>query len=533
MNTKCGVVGIYNKSSIAFDDFLNILNKIQHRGHESWGYSYYNKLILNDNQNYKTSNNDFDIINHKYLGLIKDTYSQFNTNLLIPSNYIIGHVRYSTSGNSKNMSNHNKLNEAQPFIGNNNVFGNYSLCHNGNIPINNEEKLKLKFDINSNYYNSTNSTNLSNLFNDFNDNKITDTQFINKLIEYELTDIESLLIKIINNIDRAYNFIILINNNIYAMKDRYNTRPICIGENESGYCIVSESCALYKYNFIREIEPGEIIKVNNLGIKTIYSSNNKIQSACLFEYIYFLHPTTTINDKYLSNMDIFNFRYNTGISLADKDLINKNINFDNFIVVGVPSTGIASGMGYANRLSIKYEQIIVKNENINRTFILENNEERDKKSKEKYILDDNFNFKNKKVLITDDSLVRGITIKNIIKKLWDKGVSEIHVRIASPAVYNPCYYGIDIPTKEELLINKFSENGIINYKEFAQYLNCSSISYIEVEDIKKILYYKFKNERYINKKQDDKKQDNKLVGFCSGCFNNNYGDYSNNEIFDW
>ena len=510
MNTKCGVVGIYNKSSILFDEFLTMINKIQHRGHESWGYSYQDDM-----------NNNID--NYKFLGLIKDTFKEFNTSLLIPSNYIIGHIRYSTSGKSKNMEEQEKLNEAQPMIGNNKNFGQYSICHNGNIPYIKDDSFIDEKD------------NLPYLFKNFKDNKISDTQLINKLIENEEESIESLLKKIINNIDRAYNFIILINNTIYAIKDRFNTRPLCIGQNNEGYCIVSESCALYKYKFLREVEPGEIVKVNSSGISTIYNSTNKILSSCLFEYIYFLHPTTSIDDNYLSNMDIFNFRYNTGISLADNDLNNNIINCDNLVVVGAPSTGIASGMGYADRLSVKYEQIIKKNENINRTFILENNEERDKKSKEKYILDDKFDFYDKRILITDDSLVRGITMKNIIKKLWDKGVKEIHVRIASPAVYNPCYYGIDIPTKEELIINKFSVNGKIDYIQFQEYLNCTSLLYIEVEDIKKILYTKFRKRNKNNDNTDntDNTNSKKLIGFCSGCFDNNYGDYESNQLFDW
>ena len=425
--------------------FLNLLQKLQHRGHESFGISYI------DNNHINTK---------KYLGFIKDNLDSINFN--INSQIFTGHIRYSTSGNSKT-DNKQKIEEAQPLNGYNKLLGEFSLSHNGNIP--------------NLATNSSDTKYLLNLINNSNYDSILD------LLKY-----------IIENIDRAFNLIITTRDTIYILKDRYNTRPMCLGKNNVSYCVSSESCALINYELVREIDSGEIISINKYGIKELYKSDNISEAKCLFEFIYFLKGTSKIN-----NLNINTFRFKTGKILAEIDK-NSDFNTEDLIVVGAPETGIPSDEGYAKFLNLQYCQVLKKNKKINRTFILESNSKRDEISKQKYYIDHNFDISDKRILLTDDSLVRGITLKNIVKKFRDNHVKEIHIRIAAPAIYNPCFYGIDIPKKEELIVNN------IDLNDLSTYFNCDSIKYTPLEEITKIISEK--------------------NTFCSGCFN---GKYSNLE----
>lgn len=453
MNTKCGILGIYS-NKYSYKDFVIGLSKLQHRGQESFGISY-----LDSEKN--------KLITDKKLGLIKDNYDSLNIN--IASHLLCGHVRYSTSGNSKN-SIIDKLNEAQPLSGFNKNFGEFVLCHNGNIP---------------------------NIAVSSANTAISDTMHIFNIIKNSDKCIEDLLITILNDYNRSFNLLIMTKDAIYALKDRYGTRPLCLGIHKDNYCVASETCALYKFNYLREINTGEIVKINSNGLTTLYTARDIHPSHCIFEYIYFMDK-----ESYINNDKIYNFRYKCGIQLAKKDKKNNfdidfNICRENTIVVGAPRSGISSGEGYAVFLNLPYLQVLKKNKNINRTFILENNESRDKNSKKKYYIDESIDITNKNIILLDDSLVRGITLKNIINLFKKYKIKSIHVRIASPAIYNECFYGIDIPNKHDLIANK------INITKMASYFDCNTLEYLSVDEMTEI----FPNKR---------KQ------FCTGCFNGNY-----------
>jgi len=272
-----------------------------------------------------------------------------------------------------------------------------------------------------------------------------------------------------------------------VLRDSYGVRPLCIGVCGMGnnYCISSESYALLKYKFKRNVKPGEVIHINKNIVKTTSLYSRNITANCLFEYIYFL------NNKSESVVDV---RGKFGKILALKESIIKELTGE-IVVCGVPSSGIISAERYAKELNLPYSQFITKNINSNRTFILKNDEERDKASKKKYIITDPHLLNNKNLIIFDDSIVRGITMKNLIKQLWEYKPKTIHIRISAPPIKHPCYYGVDIPDKKALIAYDKTE------KDISEILNVDSLKYIEIDD----LYIIFPKDKT-----------------CYGCFNLNY-----------
>tara|TARA_B100001769_G_scaffold275268_1_gene276705 strand:+ start:5565 stop:6890 length:1326 start_codon:yes stop_codon:yes gene_type:complete len=421
MKEKCGVFGIYNSISNIniIPSVITGLKLLQHRGQEGCGIAFEN-------------NKQLDI--HKGLGLVTNV---FNDDISIETNKCIGHVRYSTSGNSK-INEDSKISETQPLEGNADGEEFY-ISHNGNIP-----KIKTH-----------------------------DTQYIIDFInKSECRDFEEKLISLMKTIPCAYSILILTNNCIYGMRDRYGIRPLCIGTYDKSYCISSESCAFQHFKLDRDVLPGEIIKINNNGLQTIYQYDKSKLSICAFEYLYFLNPSS-ICDGY----NVTDVRNNLGKLLANKETLTID---DQHIVIGIPNSGILSAKSYASSLSIKYIQAISKNKSSNRTFIIPNNEDRIKACNEKFIYDQD-SIAYKKVIIIDDTIVRGNVIKSIINNLELCKASEIHIRIAAPPIINICQLGIDIPSCEELLAyNK-------NIAQITDELNVTSIKYLSVEELNNII----------------------------------------------
>ena len=397
------------------------MKKLQHRGQEGCGIAYDNSGTLNI---------------HKGLGLVNYVFSE-ERNFNINTSKCIGHVRYSTSGKSK-INDQAKLDECQPLLGN--IEKNsFCLVHNGNIP---------SVDIH-------------------------DTKFIINFIEKSSqNNFENKLIELIETIPCAYSLIIIFKNSLYAIRDRYGIRPLCIGKHDNSYCVSSESCALLHYNLLREVYPGEIIKIDDNGLNTIYKSPDSQLSICAFEYLYFLRPNSICD-----GLSVENIRTNLGFALANND--NLTID-DEFIVIGIPDSGIIAAKGYANKQNIQYIQAICKNKNSNRTFIIPNNLDRIKACKEKFIYNQK-NIINKKVIIVDDTIVRGNVMKNIVENLWLNGAKEIHIRVSAPPIINKCQLGIDIPCCEELIAYKKT------IPELKNIFNVTSIQYLKYSDFTELL----------------------------------------------
>ena len=435
----CGIFGI--SSNISLIEVINIIENLKHRGKDSFGISYFNTEL----HTFKTNK-----LNDMYK--LEKSFNNIKT--------CITHNRYSTNKNKDLL-----LEQSQPlYFKNNNL--DFSLVHNGNIS-------------NIDKYISY-------------EEKLSDTQNIIKFFEnVNMYNLEERLKEFINTVHCSYSIIILYKNTLYVLRDRYGYKPLTLGLINNNYCVSSENC-IKDFITIRDINPGEIIKIDDSGYKTIYYKKNKLELSCIFEYIYFMNENTIFN-----NHEVYNIRINLGKNLASMELIKFPNN--NTIVVGSPNTAIPMGIGYAKYLNLTYKQLLVKEKNCERTFILKDQKSRENECK-KFIIDKKL-IKNKIIVLVDDSLVRGNTLKSLSKLFLINGCKELHVRICSPELKYPCYYGIDIPTYDELLLNNYS------IKEVEIMNNLTSLRYISI------------------KKMVDTFNNN---NFCTACFDGNY-----NKELEW
>tara|TARA_B110001469_G_C9647819_1_gene328550 strand:- start:271 stop:1647 length:1377 start_codon:yes stop_codon:yes gene_type:complete len=439
----CGIIGIYNYSSNSniINETYENLKKIQHRGRDSHGYLFINNTHLNK--------------------IVKNVNKIKEPNIEGKYNISLAHNKYTTSDYRKLLkTDEDMLNVTQPFKGINKRLGEFYLVHNGNIK-----------DLDS----------LINLFDLEDEEYLNDSHLLTKIVEsLELQQWEDIFNQLILNIEGSFSILVATKNNIYAFKDLRSYRPLCIGSNEMGYCLASESIGLGDYKYIREIERGEILKIGSKGIEK-YDINVNLgrieKRSCLFEYIYFLNGES----KSLNNDLVEKTRYKYGIELGKKEVNLNKSDKENYIVIGAPMTGIPSGKGFADFLGYRYEQILVKNKNAGRSFILKSDEERISECKKKFIVENGELMFNKEVFFLDDSLVRGNTLKVIISILKEYKPKKIHIRIASPKILGICDYGIDIPSREELIMN-WNTN-----KEYVEKIGADSICFLELEDMYKIM----------------------------------------------
>lgn len=410
----CGIIGIYDNSS----NITDCLNKLQHRGKDGVG------IAMN------TSSGE--LILEKRLGTLEENkeYLLETINKHEP-NIVIGHIRYSTRTSNEFSK------ELQPIMNN-----EIALAHNGNIP--NVENYK------------------------------HDTLYILNYIERNLDKLpfNQILINLMNKVHSAYSIVLIYNNSLYALRDRYGIRPLCYGKALNGsYYVSSESIAIEDHVCsIMEVNPGQIIKIDSQGMTKLYNHPHAQQSLCAFELIYFMNPNSRILGTYVRN-----YRQNLGSILAKKE--QHKFATNNYVVCGVPSSGIIAAQSYAKDLNLSYSQFINKTTNgSDRTFILPNQQTRIDAINKKFIFNQDY-IKNKNLIIVDDTIVRGNIMKGIIKKLKSYGAREIHIRIPAPRVIDICQLGIAIHSKEELIAYNKPLEDII--KE----LNCDSLLYLETSDL--------------------------------------------------
>mgnify|MGYP001217797256 CR=1 FL=1 len=416
MKEKCGLFGIYSKKP-----YKNCIKEV------------INGLNLLQHRGQEGCGISYNIsgipIVKKGIGLVKDVFNEYSTNNY--TNMCIGHVRYSTSGEK------NKYGDTQPLYGKTNI-GDFYLAHNGNIP------------------------NIEG----------HDTKYLISFLENNTYDNwNERLINLIETIPCAYCLLILTDTEIYIIRDRFGIRPLCLGYYNDDFCISSESSALHKFNHLRDVSPGEICKLSNNGLERVYLSKRSKLCICAFEFIYFLKPNS-FTDGYI----VEDVRKNLGITLAKKEDLLLDPSFK---VVGIPNSGIISAKSYSEFLKLDYKQFITKNKNVNRTFILSTNEERQKACKEKFIFSKNIS--GYKIIVIDDTIVRGNVMTSIVHKLWEMGAIEIHIRIPAPPVISKCQFGIDIPNEQELLVTNRNNEQIKNL------LNVTSIRYLNCKDLDNII----------------------------------------------
>ncbi len=425
----CGVFGIYSYEGDHLGKTVYYgLFALQHRGQESCG------IVITDGK----------IVNsHKGMGLVNVV---FNEEILkkLNGNIAVGHTRYSTTGGSI-------LANAQPFILET-KFGPISLAHNGNL-INTAE---LKHELSD---------------KGFQFQGTSDTEVIAGLLaNAEEDNFDDALLSVLKKIQGAFALVIMTRDKLYAVKDPHGIRPLCVGKLENAYVFASETCALdiVGASFLREISNGEIVMIDKDGMQSKTYSRNKRSSLCIFEFIYFARPDSIINGR-----SVYEARVNMGKYLAKEHPAQYSE-----LISGVPDSGIPAAVGFANESRIPFGDALIKNRYVGRTFIQPSQDMRDMGVKVK-LNPLKETIRNKKIVVIDDSIVRGTTSRQIVKILKESGTREVHFRVSSPPITHSCFYGIDTSSRAELIAANLSIDGI------RKYLDVDSLGYLSLDSLVK------------------------------------------------
>ncbi|MDI9646653.1 MAG: amidophosphoribosyltransferase [Archaeoglobales archaeon] len=426
----CGITGVYcDGGSLASNYVYYSLFSLQHRGQESAGIASFEKVVRL----------------RKGMGLVSEVIKSDDLRYL-RGKVAIGHVRYSTTGNSS-------LENAQPFVVKSKV-GYIAVAHNGNLV--NHENLRAYLE------------NLGNVFSSDSDSEVIAQLFSRYMMHLDLLDA---LKKMTEVLIGSYSIVALINDKLVAFRDPLGFRPLCVGEISDGYIIASESCAIdaVEGKFIKDLDPGEVAIIENGDIEFVKVVETKRRATCVFEYIYFARP-----DSVIDGVSVYAARKAMGEELAKESPVYADA------VSAVPDSGITAAIGYAAASKIPYIESLIKNRYVGRTFIMPKKELRELSVKLK-INTVRENVFGKRLILVDDSIVRGTTSRRIVQMLRNAGALEIHLRIASPPIVAPCYFGIDMKTREELIAANH------DLKEIAEFLTADSVCYLSLDGLKRAL----------------------------------------------
>ena len=435
---ECAVFGISNNQDASALTALG-LHALQHRGQEGCG------IVSFDGNQYHSE---------KRFGLVGDNFSKEKVIKTLPGKYAIGHNRYSTTGGTT-------LRNIQPFFADTNA-GGIGVAHNGNLT--NAITLRKKMvDEGSIFYTTS------------------DTETIVKLIaRSKRAKTIDKVIDALFQIQGGYALVIMTQSTLIGVRDPYGIRPLVLGKLKNSYVLASETCALdiIGAKFIREVENGEIVLIENDELTSIKPFSPKKVRPCVFEYIYFSRP-----DSLLDNKTAYEHRKNLGKELAKENDLKADI------VVPVPDSGNAAALGFAQHLKMNFEHGLIRNHYVGRTFIEPSQKIRSLGVKLKLNANQS-TIKDKKIILIDDSLVRGTTSYKIVKMLYEAGAKEVHVQIACPEIKYPDFYGVDTPTKKELLAaNKTNE-------EICEYIGAKSLRFLSIEGLYKAIGFEKRNEAY-------------------------------------
>ena len=438
LREECGVFGVSNREDASALVALG-LHALQHRGQEGCG------IVSFDGKNFHSE---------KRQGLVGDHFTNSETLKKLPGSFAIGHNRYSTTGETS-------IRNIQPFFADLHI-GGLSVAHNGNLT--NALLLRESLVKDGAIFRTTSDTE-------------TIVQLIAKSNRDKFTD---KLVDALFQIQGGYALVMLTNKKLVGVRDPFGIRPLVIGKLKNTYIFASETCALdiVGATFVREVDNGEIVIVENGEIKSIKPFPKQKQRPCVFEYIYFARPDSLIN-----NRCAYEYRKNLGRELA----LEADIEAD--LVVPVPDSGVPAALGYSEQSKKKFELGLIRNHYVGRTFIEPTQSIRSlgvklKLSSTKTIV------KNKSIILIDDSLVRGTTCHKIVKMLYESGAKEVHVRIACPEIKFPDFYGVDMPTKEELLAyNK-------NNQEMCDHIKAKTVKFLSLKGLYKALIGAERNSNY-------------------------------------
>lgn len=451
LHEECGVFGIFeNKTTYVAQSVYLGLYALQHRGQESCG------IAVNDDGVFR---------HHRGDGLVPDVFTPSHMEHLGMGNMAIGHVRYSTTG-GKNANN------IQPLVIRH-IKGNLAVAHNGNLV--NASDLRKYFELRGAIFHGT-----------------SDTESIAySIVSQRLTSksTEEAVEKVMYTLKGAYSCVVMTATKLIAFRDPYGFRPLCLGKTSDGaYIVASESCALDTVGaeFIRDIKPGEIVVISTEGVKSIETHCGKKGNICVFEYIYFARP-----DSVIEGSSVQHARMRAGAFLAKEHPVDADI------VIGVPDSGLDAALGYAQESGIPYGIGFIKNRYIGRSFIQPSQGQREDAVRIKLNAVKE-NICGKRVIMIDDSIVRGTTCARIVRLLREAGAKEVHMRVSSPPFRHPCFFGTDVDSQENLIACKYD-----SVEEIAKEIGVDSLGYLSVESTNQLACHS-------------------ECGFCNGCFTGEY-----------
>jgi len=438
LKEECGVFGIFNNNDAATLTAL-ALHALQHRGQEGCGIVTYN---------------DKNFFAERRLGLVGDNFTKGKVLEKLPGKYAIGHNRYSTSGN-------NLIKNIQPFFADLHA-GGICIAHNGNLS--NALSLRRNLVKNGSIFQTTSDTE-------------TIVQLIAKSKRIKLLD---KIIDALFKIQGGYALTILTNKKLIGIRDPFGIRPLVIGKLNKSFVLASETCALdiIGAKFVRQVENGEIVVITEKGLDSIKPFPKVKERPCIFEYIYFSRPDSIINNK-----SVYEYRKNIGAQLA------KESDIESDLIIPVPDSGVPAAIGYSEEIKKTVELGIIRNHYVGRTFIEPTQQIRSLGVKLKHNVNKSL-IKNKKLVLIDDSLVRGTTSVKIIKMLYENGAKEVHVRIASPPIKYPDYYGVDTPSKKELLAANYT------IREIRKFIGATTLEFLSIKGLYKAMGYNERNSTY-------------------------------------
>ena len=447
---ECGVIGLWNVPDAAAVTALG-LHALQHRGQEATG------IVSYDGKRFHS---------HRGLGLVGDNFSDAKIISGLPGTIAIGHNRYATTGDTI-------LRNVQPLYADF-EFGGFAVAHNGNLT--NAHVLHRQLVRRGCLFQST-----------------TDSEVFVHLIAISLySTVVDRLIDALKQVVGAYSLVALSNEALLGVRDPLGVRPLILGRLGTGWVLASETCALdiMGAEFVRDVEPGEIVVINDQGVHSIKPFGRTTERFCVFEYIYFARP-----DSIMEGMPVYDARKRIGAELARESGVDADV------IVPVPDSGVPAAMGYAQESGIPFELGIIRNHYVGRTFIEPTDHIRNLGVKLKHSANRSV-LEGKRVILVDDSIVRGTTSKKIVEMVRAAGAKEVHMRISSPPTTHSCFYGIDTPERSKLLAATHS------VEEMARLIGVDTLSYISLDGLYRAL--------------GKPRRDPAAPYYCDACFTGDY-----------
>ncbi|MFC5385733.1 amidophosphoribosyltransferase [Aquamicrobium segne] len=447
---ECGVFGIFGRQDAAAIVTLG-LHALQHRGQEAAG------IVSFDGKQFHIE---------RHVGLIGDTFTKQDVLDRLKGSRAIGHTRYPTSGGAG-------LRNIQPFFAEL-ADGGFAVAHNGNLT--NAMTVQRVLQKQGSIFSST-----------------SDTETILHLVATSKErDLNSRFIEAIRQLEGAFSLVALTSKKMIGCRDPLGIRPLVLGDLDGAWILASETCALdiIGARFVRDVKPGEMVVITSSGVESLFPFEQQKSRFCIFEYVYFARP-----DSIVEGRNVYDIRKRIGVELARENLVEADL------VVPVPDSGTPAAIGFSQEANLPFELGIIRNHYVGRTFIQPGDSIRHMGVKLKHNANRQM-IEGKRVVLVDDSIVRGTTSQKIVQMVRDAGAKEVHMRIASPPTRSSCFYGVDTPEKSKLLASRMS------VEEMADFIRVDSLSFLSIEGL-----YRAVGEATRNSEQPQ---------FCDACFTGNY-----------